>query len=185
MSRALSREEKASYLGISVAMFDTLQADARVWGLAAMTAKARVSPKPRKERVPLIPDDVQDAFDGVPYLTMPQLAKALRMDLKTLNRHREAGNLPVHIKGTGAQRRHYVCTMNDVAEFYRRTGEASCQSSGSRIVPTTSSTFKLKAIAASGPRLVRMNVKPARSRKRSALKLIGSSKKPPGLDGNQ
>lgn len=42
------------------------------------------------------------------------------MDLKTLGRHREAGNLPVHIKGTGLERRHYVCTLTDVAEFYRK-----------------------------------------------------------------
>ena len=71
-----------------------------------------------------LPDEVRAAFDGAPYLTMPRLAKALRMDPKTLRSHREAQNLPVHIKGTGLQRRHYVCTQSDVAEFYRRTGEA-------------------------------------------------------------
>lgn len=72
-----------------------------------------------------LPDEVRDAFDGAPYLTMPRLAKTMRMDPKTLRAHREAQNLPVHIKGTGLQRRHFVCTLNDVAEFYRRTGEAA------------------------------------------------------------
>jgi hypothetical protein len=55
---------------------------------------------------------------------MPALAKALRMDVKTLRAHRERQNLPAHNKGLGIKRQHYVCTLNDVAEFYRRTGEA-------------------------------------------------------------
>jgi hypothetical protein len=75
----------------------------------------------------IVPEEVRTAFDGNPHLTMPKLAKAMRMDLKTLGRHREAQNLPVHIKGTGLARRHYVCTLNDVAEFYRRTGEVQGQ----------------------------------------------------------
>jgi hypothetical protein len=58
-----------------------------------------------------VPDEVRTAFDGTPHLTMPKLAKAMRMDLKTLGQHREAQNLPVHIKGTGLERRHYVCTL--------------------------------------------------------------------------
>jgi hypothetical protein len=45
----------------------------------------------------VVPDEVRTAFDGTPHLTMPKLAKAMRMDLKTLSRHREAQNLPVHI----------------------------------------------------------------------------------------
>jgi len=53
-----------------------------------------------------IPDEIRAAFAGSPYLTMPQLATAMRMDPKTLRRHRETQNLPVHIKGTG------VCTEN-------------------------------------------------------------------------
>jgi hypothetical protein len=65
----------------------------------------------------IVPEEVRAAFDGNPHLTMPKVAKAMRMDLKTLGRHREMQNLPVHIKGTGLERRHYVCTLNDVAEF--------------------------------------------------------------------
>jgi hypothetical protein len=79
---------------------------------------------------PSLPDEVRAAFNGAPHMTMPQLAKAMRMDPKTLRAHREAQNLPVHIKGTGLQRRHFVCTMNDVAEFYRRTGEARAMRHG-------------------------------------------------------
>src|SRR5229473_731181 len=52
-----------------------------------------------------VPGEVRAAFAGAPHLSMPQLAKAMRMDLKTLKGHREAQNLPVHIKGTGIERR--------------------------------------------------------------------------------
>ena len=72
-----------------------------------------------------VPAEVLKAFDGTPYLTLPALARAMRMDPKTVRRHREAQNLPAHNKGLGIKRQHYVCTLNDVAEFYRRTGEAA------------------------------------------------------------
>ena len=39
----------------------------------------------------LVPPDVLAAFEGRPHLTMPQLARAIMMDLKTLGRHRQAG----------------------------------------------------------------------------------------------
>ena len=42
-----------------------------------------------------IPDDVRSAFNGALHLTMPQFAKAMRMDLKKLRGHRETQNLPV------------------------------------------------------------------------------------------
>ena len=79
-----------------------------------------------------IPACIVQAFGESSTLSLPALAPLLGMDLKTLRKHREAGNLPVHIKGTGVARRHYVCTLNDVVEFFRRTGEA-CQSSRSEI----------------------------------------------------
>lgn len=69
----------------------------------------------------LVPPHVLAAFEGHAHLTMPTLAKVLEMDRKTLDGHRKAYNLPVHIKGTGLERRHYVCTLADVAEFYRKT----------------------------------------------------------------
>lgn len=68
-----------------------------------------------------VPPQVLAAFEGEPHLTMPALARVLKMDRKTLDGHRKAENLPVHIKGTGLARRHYVCTLADVAEFYRKT----------------------------------------------------------------
>lgn len=125
-----------------------------------------------------IPPEVRAAFDGEPHLSMPRLAKAMRMDKETLARHREAGNLPVHIKGTGLERRHYVCTLSDIAEFYRRTGEA-CQFSASKTLPTTSSISRSKVTAFTGQPKTRMSVMQRKPRKGNVLKLSGSSQKRP------
>ena len=117
----------------------------------------------------MIPPQVLAAFEGEPHLTMPALARVLRMDRKTLDGHRKAGILPVHIKGTGLERRHYVCTLADVAEFYRRTG-AACQYSESENRPTSSSTSRSKVIAFTGPRPARMNVRLVSSKRPGAQK---------------
>lgn len=132
---------------------------------------------------PDLPEAILQAFEGVPHLSMPALAKAAKMDPKTLAKHREAGNLPVHIKGTGLERRHYVCTLNDVAEFYRRTGE-ECQSSRSETRPITSSISRSKAIDFTARQKPRTNVMLRKSRKRSALNPSGSSKNPSERDVN-
>lgn len=131
-----------------------------------------------------VPEAVSAAFDGQPHLSMPKLARAMGMDRETLARHRENGDLPVHIKGTGLERRHYVCTLSDVAEFYRRTGEA-CQSLGSKIHPTTSSISRSKVIAFTARPSAKMNVTLRKLRKRSALKLLGSSTTPSQQAGDR
>src|SRR5229473_1452941 len=117
-----------------------------------------------------VPDEVRVAFAGAPHLSMPQLAKAMRMDLKTLKGHREAQNLPVHIKGTGLERRRYVCTLSDVKEFYRRTTGEACQSSGSKTRPTSNSISRSKVTASTARPKAKMNVRLRKSRKRSGLK---------------
>lgn len=127
----------------------------------------------------LVPAKVLELFKDRAELSLRELAQAIGRDMKTMNRHRLAGLLPVHIKGTGLERHHYVCTLHDVAEFYRRTGEAG-QFSTSLIPPSTSLTFKSKAIAFTAK--PQMNVTLRRRRKRSVLKLDGSSSKPSGQD---
>lgn len=124
-----------------------------------------------------IPAPVLAAFESAPHLSIPQLAKVARMDKKTLARHRKAGNLPVHIKGTGLERRHYVCTLNDVAEFYRRTGEA-CQSSGSETRPISNTTSVSKVIAFTARPARPMNVRLAGSKGTGKRKPSNSSSKP-------
>jgi hypothetical protein len=56
----------------------------------------------------LIPEPVLAAFGDRSELSIRALAAAMGRDIRTLQRHREAGELPVHIKGTGVTRRHYV-----------------------------------------------------------------------------
>ncbi|WP_454619031.1 hypothetical protein [Bradyrhizobium cenepequi] len=129
-----------------------------------------------------IPPQILAAFHERTELPLSRLAKIMGRDIKTLQRHREAGLLPVHIKGTGLERRHYVCTLNDVVEFYKRTGEAG-QFSASPI-PPTSLTSKSKVIALTARPKPPMNMR-LRSRKRSVLQLDGSSNKPSGQDADQ
>ena len=95
--------------------------DERERRLACISATTEWTMDPTLE----LPSQVQEAFTNKPYLAMPALAKVTKIDLKTLRKHREVGNLPVHIKGTGSERRHYVCTLKDVIEFYRRTSISS------------------------------------------------------------
>ena len=129
-----------------------------------------------------VPEHVLAAFESEPHLSMPKLAKVMKIDRATLGKHREAGNLPVHIKGTGLERRHYVCTLGDVAEFYRRTGEA-CQSSESKTRPITSSISRSKVIGFTVRPKNGMNVKLRKSRPRSAPKPSASLTTPSQPDG--
>ncbi|MGX9392517.1 hypothetical protein ACWX0K_20580 [Nitrobacteraceae bacterium UC4446_H13] len=131
-----------------------------------------------------IPERVLQAFDGQATIALPRLASVIPMDLKTLRKHRELGNLPVHIKGTGVARRHYVCTLNDVEEFFRRTGEA-CPSSRSEIPHITSSTSKSRVYAFPAQRNAGMNVTQRKSRKRGGPKPTGSLQITSGQDASR
>lgn len=117
-----------------------------------------------------IPEVIRAAFGDRAEISLQALARAMGRDIKTLRRLRMSQQLPVHIKGTGLARRHYVCTLSDVAEFYRRTGEA-CQYFASEARPITSSTSKSNIIDFTGRPKSEMNVKLRTSRKRSAPKL--------------
>src|SRR5262245_19377179 len=75
----------------------------------------------RNTKVDMLPQMVLDAFEGRATLTVPELCRAMEMDAKTLRKHIAAETLPVHVKGTGVARRHYVCTLPDVAAFYEAT----------------------------------------------------------------
>lgn len=122
-----------------------------------------------------VPVSVVNAFADRAALPLPELAKVVGMDVKTLRKHIAAERLPVHIKGTGLVRRHYVCTLDDVTEFYRRTGDA-CQSLGSEIPRSINSTSKSKVYAFPALRSAGMNVTRRISRARNAKKPRGLSK---------
>lgn len=129
------------------------------------------------EKIELVPAKVAEAFAGRSTLPFQKLARAMEMDVKTLAKHRELGNLPVHIKGVGVARRHYVCTLADVAEFYRRTGEA-CQSSRSENPRSINLTSRSKVFAFPVQLSAGMSVTRRTTRKRAAQKPNGSLRKP-------
>lgn len=68
-----------------------------------------------------VPDKVRAAFQDRSTLTVPELARSMEMDVKTLRRHIRDGQMPCHLKGTGSVRRHVVFTLSDVAAFYNAT----------------------------------------------------------------
>lgn len=120
-----------------------------------------------------LPAHIEAAFQDRAEIPLLDLARLIPRDMKTLNKHRERGELPVHIKGTGLVRRHYVCTLSDVEEFYRRTGDA-CQSSRSETRPITSSISKSRVYAFPAQRKSGMNVTLRSSKRRGGQKQNGS-----------
>jgi hypothetical protein len=110
----LTREQRAARLGISIADFSELRAMSLNWGKTTApssftgrvdrrwpslfdrlksSAAIKVDAERKVKRgasgdVMGVPDEVRVAFAGAPHLSMPQLAKAMRMDLKTLKGHR-------------------------------------------------------------------------------------------------
>lgn len=121
-----------------------------------------------------LPSEVVEAFAGKPTMPVGKLATVLGMDVKTIRKHIANDILPVHIKGTGLVRRHYVCTLADVAEFFRRTGEP-CQSSRSETPRSINLTSRSKVYAFPAQRSAGMNVTLRTTRKPVAPKPKGSS----------
>ena len=122
-----------------------------------------------------VPPIVVEAFASRATISLSSLAKLVGADVKTLNRAADCGILPVHIKGTGLVRRHKVCTISDVAAYFRNTG-AKCPSSASPNHPTINSTSKSKVIVFPGQQSAGMNVTRRSLRKRAGPKPKGSSK---------
>jgi hypothetical protein len=74
-----------------------------------------------------LPEVVRLAFESRPHISMGDLAKVLKMNMKTLRTHINAGDIDWHQKGLGSKRPHRVFTLSDAVEFYkcivRRRGE--------------------------------------------------------------
>ncbi|NEV77917.1 hypothetical protein DYI24_12805 [Rhodopseudomonas sp. BR0C11] len=127
-----------------------------------------------------LPPKVLEAFACRASLGLAELAEATEISLETLRKHRAEGTLPVHVKGFGVVRRHYVCTLPDVAEFYRNIAASSAQPcrSGSR-TPLTGNTISRSAVIAFPARpSAGMNVTLRTRKRRPALKPSGLSTNP-------
>lgn len=69
------------------------------------------------EPVSNLPENVRAAFSEHTLLSMPALASLLGIDIKTLKKHVERGDLPGRVKGFGASRKHWVFSIQDVSQF--------------------------------------------------------------------
>jgi hypothetical protein len=66
-----------------------------------------------------VPPHIIAAFEGHAALTVPKVARLLEMDRKTVRHLIGSRRLTVHPKGGGNVRQHYVCTIHDVADYFR------------------------------------------------------------------
>lgn len=73
-----------------------------------------------KPDVSNLPDVIRQAFYGRAALTLPEVAKVLEMDVKTLRKHVAAGDISFRIKGTGPSHVHRVFSILDVERFLSR-----------------------------------------------------------------
>jgi hypothetical protein len=72
---------------------------------------------PRRDN-PELPKVVSDALAGLPFITLPALARLLKMDARTLAGYAEAANLPWRQKGFGKKKPRRVFLLTDVTAIW-------------------------------------------------------------------
>src|ERR1700745_942087 len=80
-----------------------------------------------------LPEQGRLRFQDKTFLNMGQLAAALGANIKTVARHMDAGDLPYHEIGVGKVRPRRVCTLTDVAAFFR--GQQRCKKPSENLMP--------------------------------------------------
>jgi hypothetical protein len=91
-----------------------------------------------------VPQSVRDAFAGRTYLSTPEVARLLEMNVVTLREHADAGDIVWRQKGRGAKRPRRVFTLGDVVGFLSKMsrGKSSWESAG----PSESSANRVRRI---------------------------------------
>lgn len=84
-----------------------------------------------------MPQALREAFSGRTYLPTPELAAVLEMDVTTLRRHADAGDINWHQKGLGAKRPRRVFTLDDAVGFLQKMRGASHRSRVRRMTKVT------------------------------------------------
>lgn len=116
-----------------------------------------------------LPEAIRQAFAEQALLPSPRIAKLLGMDLKTLRKHRENGDITARIKGTGRVHRHWVYSIDDVARFLApKTASGVDSNRQAQAIPR----FSYRA-----PRSPTVNVKLVR-RKRTKIRRDGDESHP-------
>lgn len=75
-----------------------------------------------------IPERVRKAFAGRTYLNQTELADALEMNIKTVARHMDAGDLKSTTIGMGKQRPRRRSTLSQVLTFLLKQSRVACES---------------------------------------------------------
>ena len=145
------------------------------------------SGSPMTHPCPALPEPILAAFAGRTTLGIPELAPLLDMDVKTLRRHIEAGELVGRLKGTGRRRHHGRFCLADIERFWNRdcVGESACQSIGTRTRHSGNSISRSMVIAfPDRPKFpgAKVNVtrRPSRKVRKSALASSPPPSAPPG-----
>jgi hypothetical protein len=73
-----------------------------------------------------IPDRIRTAFAGRTYLNQTELADALEMNIKTVARHMDEGNLKYTEIGTGKVRPRRRSTLSQVLAFLLKQSRDGC-----------------------------------------------------------
>lgn len=117
-----------------------------------------------------LPSAIREVCATRGYVTMPELAKGLRIDVKTLRKHIDAGRLKCRLIGTGALRRRRAFLLSDIESFFDGMLEPPCPSIGTKTRLSGSSISSSTVIAFPDPpksRLHGPSVKQKPSRRQS------------------
>ncbi len=79
-----------------------------------------------------VPQRVRDAFAGRTYLSTPEVARLLGMNVVTLREHADAGDIVWRQKGLGAKRPRRVFTLSDVVGFLSKMSRGRPWERGAR-----------------------------------------------------
>lgn len=104
------------------------------------------------------PETVRAAFANRTMLSLPEVAKLLEMDRRTLRNQIVNGEITARLKGAGQTRRRWAFTITDVAKYLHGTNTSDVRRS----------FHGLAAALARGPlKLGTMNVRLARPRRKA------------------
>jgi len=81
----------------------------------------------------MVPQAVRDAFAGRTYLSTPEVARVLEMNVVTLRQHADAGDIMWRQKGLGATRPRRVFTLTDVVGFLQKMSRGQSQWDSARM----------------------------------------------------
>lgn len=115
-----------------------------------------------------VPEPILAIFATRPSLPLPEAAKLLGMDAKTLRRHAEAGNISYISVGLGATHLRREFRLVDIEGFYDRIERRECPSTSPKTRRSTTSTSGCEVIGFMARRMRQKDAAQKRSKRQSA-----------------